>query len=231
MGKKGLFLYRKSSRRRWMGLLCIGLGILVIAGVLLVRVQPLIVRLSQNKAESVTLKIINDQVNQLLSEQAITYDRLVDIGYTDRGEIAYVATDIVKLNGLKARISSMIQESFDAYDFGWLSLPIGTIVGGDYFAGRGPSVRFPLELSCSAESTFSNVFDDAGINQTRHQIMLHVTGTTLSIAPWCKTAITVTTDFMIAETVIVGTVPEYYTNVEQSEDLVEDLNNYGFDPS
>lgn len=224
---------RAGERRnkRIVGCCFIIISVLVLAGVFGSRMQPLLKRLAESKAESVTLKIINDRVAELIANEEVSYDSLVDIGYNDNNEILYVGADMAKLNAFKAHISSKIQESFDNYDFGSIALPVGTLIGGDYFIGRGPNLHFKVDMSCSVECSFSNVFDDAGINQTRHQIMLQVKGTTFAIAPWCKTSSTVTTNFMIAETVIVGTVPEYYTNVDHSPDVLDDINNYGMDPS
>ena len=228
MGRKG---WNNSGvkRRRMAGFLLMLTGVLTVIGLLAGRMHPLVKRLAESKAESVTLKIINDRVAELLANEDVSYESLVNIGYNAQGEITYIGADMVKLNGFKSRISSKIQESFDSYDFGTINVPLGTLMGGDYFIGRGPSFRFRVDMSCSVACSFTNVFDDAGINQTRHQILLEVTGTTFAIAPWCKTSSSVTTNFIIAETVIVGLVPEYYTRVERSEDAAQDINDYGYD--
>lgn len=194
------------------------------------RMRPLLQHLAESKAESVTLKIINDRVTELISEEQLSYDNLVTIGYNERGEIVTIGADMVKLNAFKARIGSKIQESFDETDFGTISLPIGTIIGGDYLIGRGPALAFKIDLSCSVNCSIIDLFDDAGINQTRHQIMLEVTGNTFAVAPWCEASRSVTTNFLIAETVIVGTVPSYYTRVDRSEDPLEDINNFAAKP-
>lgn len=206
-------------------------GVCLLFGTFLVRMQPLLTKLSESKAESVTLKIIHEQVNVFLQSQTISYDSLITIGYHDNGAISYVATDMAKLNGFKSQIAAGIQTCFDTYDFGTIAIPLGTVVGGTYFVGRGPAFRFRVDMSCTVECTFQNLFDDAGINQTRHQIMMQITATTFAIARFCKTSSTVSTNFVIAETVIVGEVPQYYTNVEDSQNVQEDINNYGYDYS
>jgi sporulation protein YunB len=220
---------RVKNQKRYVGLALFLAGTVLLFGVFTQRVQPLLKQLAQSKAESVTVRIVNDCMAELMAEEAVQYENLVNIGYNTQGEIAYVGTDMVKLNTFKSRISSKIQKQFDEYDFGTIGLPLGTIVGGDYFIGRGPSFRFKVDLSCLAECSFSNVFDDAGINQTRHQIMLQVTTTAFAVADWGRTTAKVTTNYMIAETVIVGKVPDYYTNVAQSQNPVDDINNYGYD--
>lgn len=219
------------SKALWWRLLAILLGVCMLLGVFLVRIQPLLIKLSQSKAESVTLKIIHNQVNLFLENNTLSYDELINIGHDEQGKISHVSSDMVTLNRFKSQIAADIQTCFDTYDFGTIALPLGTVIGGSFFVGRGPSFRFRVDMSCSVECDFQNLFDDAGINQTRHQILLEVKATTFAIARFCKTSSTVTTNFVIAETVIVGNVPEYYTNVEDSGDVKEDINNYGYDYS
>ena len=219
------------SKGFWWRALAVTVGIALLFGTFLVRVQPLLVNLSQSKAESVTLKIIHNTVNEFLGNHQLSYDDVIKIGYDETGSISYVSSDMVKLNRFKSQIAADIQTCFDTYDFGTIAIPLGTVIGGSFFVGRGPAFRFHVDMSCTVECTFQNVFDDAGINQTRHQILLEVKATTFAIARFCKTTSTVTTNFVIAETVIVGKVPEYYTNVEESQNVKEDINNYGYDYS
>ncbi|MBR6549104.1 MAG: sporulation protein YunB [Clostridia bacterium] len=221
---------KQAAQRRRLAGLCLTLaGILAVLFWFVGQVEPLLVRLAQNKAQSVTLKIIHDRVGEWLASEEITYDSLVQFGYNPDGELIYLETDMVKLNTLKAHVGSRIQQSFDQHDFGAISIPLGTLLGGDLLVGRGPSLRFPVEMSCSVQCTFTNLFDDAGINQTRHQILLEITGTTLAVADWCKTSTKVTTNFIVAETILVGKVPEYFTDVEHSADALQDINDYGYD--
>ncbi len=219
----------QSRRRKGWGLLLAFVGVLLLLGIFAGRAHPLLVRLAESKAQSVTLKIINDRIAEFIQEEDVAYENLVNIGYNDIGDISYVGTDMAKLNTFKAHIGLKIQESFDRYDFGTIGLPLGTLLGGDFFVGRGPYLHFPIDLSCTVACSFSHLFDDAGINQTRHQIMLTVTGTTFAVASWYRASSQVTADFVIAETVIVGQVPEYFTSVEHSPDAVQDINDYGFD--
>ncbi len=211
--------------------MAVTVGMCLLLGTFLVRIHPLLVTLSESKAESVTLKIIHNTVNEFLLQHQVDYDDVIQIGYDETGSISYVSSDMAKLNRFKSQIAADVQTAFDTYDFGTIALPVGTIIGGSMLVGRGPPLRFRVDMSCNVECTFQNVFDDAGINQTRHQILLEVKASTFAIARFCKTTSQVSTNFVIAETVVVGKVPEYYTNVEDSENVKEDINNYGYDYS
>ena len=220
--------YKNRSRKRF-GFLLTMIGLLLLAGCLSWRIHPLLTRMAESRAQSVTLRIINERVSELMAEETTAYENLVTLGYNANGIVSYVGTDMVQLNAIKSHISSKIQESFDHHDFGTISLPLGTILGGDFFIGQGPCLQFPVDFSCSVVCTFSHMFDEAGINQTRHQILLNITGTTFAVASWCRTSGKVTTNFVLAETIIVGQVPEYFTDVEHSADALQDINDYGYD--
>ncbi len=191
------------------------------------KLKPLLKMLSESKSKSIATKIINETVARELKTMGITYDSLVDIERDSNGTVTSVNMDMVKLNQFKSNISTAVQDAINKCETQKISLPLGTIIGGDYFVGRGPNLKFNLELSASVVSDIESAFDSAGINQTRHQIILNITASTYAVIPWYKNANTVTTNFVIAETVIVGLVPDYYTNVENSDDVEGDINDYG----
>ena len=63
----------------------------------------------------------------------------------------------------------------------------------------------------SADASLRNAFSAAGINQTRHQILLHVDVYTGILLPGFTASTKVSNEIAVAETVIVGSVPETYT--------------------
>ena len=62
----------------------------------------------------------------------------------------------------------------------------------------------------------------AGINQTRHQILLHVDVYTGILLPGFTASTKVSNEIAVAETVIVGGVPQTYTYFSTTEDKIED---------
>ena len=108
-----------------------------------------------------------------------------------------------------------------------LSIPIGTLTGSALLAGRGPRISVRMESVGSSSARFENRFDSAGINQTNHQIALEVDVSVSILLPGFTTATTVSTAVTVAETVIVGSVPETYTYFSTTPDTYEeDLKDY-----
>ena len=92
-----------------------------------------------------------------------------------------------------------------------LSIPVGTLTGSTLLAGRGPCIRVRMQAVGSADASLRNAFSAAGINQTRHQILLHVDVYTGILLPGFTASTKVSNEIAVAETVIVGSVPETYT--------------------
>ena len=80
-------------------------------------------------------------------------------------------------------------------------------------------------LSVGMPSTeFENLFTDAGINQTKHRIVLNVEVVVSILMPGYTTSTVVESSLAVAETVIVGAVPETYTYFQSGS--VDDVREY-----
>ena len=79
-----------------------------------------------------------------------------------------------------------------------------------------------MESVGSSEANFSSKFVSAGINQTKHQIILTVDVYVSILLPGFTTATKVSNSFIVAETVIIGSVPESYTYFSTDLDTYEE---------
>ena len=87
------------------------------------------------------------------------------------------------------------------------------LIGGTVFSGRGPGIPVRIVSVSNVTADFTNEFSSAGINQTRHQIILNIKVDIDMLIPGGTLQDTVTTSMVIAETVIVGTVPGTYADM------------------
>ena len=143
------------------------------------------------------------------------------------GNITAVHSNMAAFNRLQAQILDIILARIDQVSARELSIPIGTLTGSALLAGRGPRISVRMESVGSSSAKFENRFDSAGINQTNHQIVLKVDVSVSILLPGFTTATTVSTAVTVAETVIVGAVPETYTYFSTQPDTYEeDLKDY-----
>ena len=157
----------------------------------------------------------------------LQYDGLVSFEKDTEGHITAVQSNMAAFNHLQAEILDTVLTRISQVPTGDLSIPIGSLTGSTLLAGRGPRITVRMESVGSSEANFRNAFTSAGINQTKHQIILTVDVSVSVLLPGFRTATKVSNSFIVAETVIVGTVPDTYTYFSTDPDTYEeDLKDY-----
>jgi len=178
------------------------------------------------KAKAIANTSVMCAVEEELAENGISYDDLITVETSESGEVRALVCDIVRINQLKSRISERVQNNL-AVDVIKLPIHIGNLISGDLLSGRGPVMNLRLIPYGSVLVNISNEFTSAGINQTLHRILLNVTTGVSIMMPVSSVSATVDTTICVAETVIVGRVPEYYTNItDLPDDLGENILNF-----
>lgn len=187
------------------------------------KIRPLIKTMSSYQAKVFATKAINDAIAIELENQQISYEDMVYITRNKEDNITSIQTDMIAINGLKSKLTNAILEYLYDIEHQIIEIPIGTLVGGQIFSGRGPEIKFKVSPSGFVQTEIHNNFASAGINQTLHQIMLSINIRVTAIIPGYTVSTDVSTNFCIAETVIVGLVPDTYFNSDKSS---ENLFNY-----
>ena len=173
------------------------------------RVRPVLETVGTSRAKAIANASIMRAIDAELKENAQDYTELVTLQKGEDGEISVVTSNIVKINQLKARLSERVQEHL-TLDLIRVSIPLGNLIGGDIFSGRGPSISFKLLPYGSVVVDVANEFTSAGINQTLHRIVLTVSAGLSIVLPLSSVNATVQSGVVVAETIIVGGVPERY---------------------
>lgn len=203
--------------------------VLALLGSLLVTIQmrPMLERLAIAKVSNTVTRIVSEAVYQTTARGDIQYDKLISFEKDHDGKITALYSNIPAFNRLQANILENVLTRIDQVSARELSLPIGTLTGSSLLAGRGPRISVRMESVGSSEANFHNEFIAAGINQTKHQIVLTVDVYVSILLPGVTTATKVSNSFIVAETVIVGSVPESYTYFSPApEDYADDAKDH-----
>ena len=228
--RPGFFYYRRRLDRR---VLMRALALLLAASLLALtltataRMRPLLESLATTRVSNTVNRIIFEAVNEAIQNGDISYERLISLEKDREGKITAVHSNMAAFNRLQAQILDIILAKIDQVSARELSIPIGTLTGSALLAGRGPRIRVRMESVGSSTARFNNQFESAGINQTKHQIILEVEVSVAILLPGFTTATKVSTAVTVAETVIVGAVPDTYTYFSTTPDTYEeDLKDY-----
>ena len=169
--------------------------------------------------------LTHEAVRPLLSREMIDCNLRTFHAYGNA--ITAVRSNMAAFNHLQAEILDTVLTRISQVPTGDLSIPIGSLTGSALLAGRGPRISVRMESVGSSEANFRNAFTSAGINQTKHQIILTVDVSVSILLPGFRTATKVSNSFIVAETVIVGMVPDTYTYFSTDPDTYEeDLKDY-----
>ena len=209
------------------------LALSVVVGVLTqvitaaVQMRPLLASLATTKVSNTVTRIVSEAVYEAIEDGEIRYDGLVTFEKDETGQITAVRSNMAAFNHLQADILDTILTRIDQVSARELSIPVGTLTGFSLLAGRGPRISVRMESVGSSEANFHNEFVSAGINQTKHQIILTVDVSVSILLPGFTTATKVSNSFIVAETVIVGAVPDTYTYFATEPDTyLEDTKDY-----
>ncbi len=178
------------------------------------RMRPVINQVAGARAQSVAVSIINDEVNKIISSKSIGYGTLVNLQKDEHMRVAAVTANIVEMNRLKAELAVNIQKRLRTVDEMQAQIPLGTLISSGIFVGYGPHVKVQFTPVGYADVNIEDSFTEAGINQTRHEIHLTVKATVRVLLPITSISTAVTTDIPIAQSVIIGDVPDSFTSVE-----------------
>lgn len=228
--RPGFFYYRRRlDRRALIRVLSLLLAVSLLALTLTAtaRMRPLLESLATTRVSNTVNRIIFEAVNEAIQNGDISYERLISLEKDNEGKITAVHSNMAAFNRLQSQILDIILAKIDQVSARELSIPIGTLTGSALLAGRGPRIRVRMESVGSSTARFNNRFESAGINQTKHQIILEVEVSVAILLPGFTTATKVSTAVTVAETVIVGAVPDTYTYFSTTPDTYEeDLKDY-----
>ena len=172
-------------------------------------VTRVLISISEATMRASTTIAVNDAVYYTLSDE-MRYEDLVTVTRDGDGEIIAVAANPLKINKIARDTASISQSNLKNLSLNGIPIPLGALTGIEAFAGLGPNIHFRIIPVSSVSCRFSSAFESVGINQTKHSIYLNVIADISIVMPSRTENFAVTTDILIGESVIVGTVPDAY---------------------
>lgn len=205
-------------RRRWgILLLCAAIVFTVLFVHLDGQLRPLVQSYGIQAARRGAIMAVHRGVEEVLAGQEMAYSDLVTVSRDDSGRVLSAEANVAAINLLKSKASAAVTQQLTACENQTISIPLGSLIGGSFFTGRGPFLDLNIHSGGSVLTTLSGAFTDAGINQTCHQIYLNMTVYMTVLLPMERQSVELTTQFLICETVLVGEVPDSYTNLDFGE--------------
>ncbi|NLB51910.1 MAG: sporulation protein YunB [Syntrophomonadaceae bacterium] len=175
-----------------------------------------IIEIAKAKAQTTVVQDINTVVNQEIVSQ-IKYQDIVDIHKDKEDRIVLIQPNTIVLNRMMAATSFEVAKSLDNLSAENIEIPLGQITGSKILAGYGPLMKARIITVGQVYVDVLNKFEEAGINQTRHLIYFNISSKVKIAVPFLNEEINVSTTIPLAETIIIGEVPETYVSVSDDK--------------
>lgn len=188
------------------------------------KIKPLVSEAAASRGRKYATELINKAV-----ESAAAYGNpLVTVSEGENGVVS-VETDMKVLAKIRRDATDAIMNKLNDKGTMKFSVPLGNLMGSNIVGGRGIPIEIRLVPIGDITADVRTEFVEAGINQTLHKIIFRVRISFDIFAAGDSLKVDVVSDIGLAETVIVGKVPDAYTAInryEIDEDEENDLNDY-----
>ena len=205
-------------RRRNKHELCTYIGILVLPALILAAilfgiraehaVRPVAEMQAKHFAEMNTAVILEKAASDYLEDNEFSYSDFAAVLYSG-GKAVSIETLPYSINRVQSEIGLAVNKRLA--ETGKISerIPVGSLTGSYLLAGKGPALKIRVCPAGKADTEIKSELVSAGINQTRHRISAVITVKLTSSLPLYSFDSEVKYEFLLAETVIIGDVPDF----------------------
>jgi len=208
--------YYRRKLRRYIIISLLLLLILYISITINNNIRPLLMAMSEVRARVIAIQAINEAIISELTYK-IRYEDLFVVKTDKENRITMLQANTMLMNRIASQTALTIQEKLRQIGTKKISIPLGSILGSQVFANYGPRINIGILPAGTVTTDFVTDFEQAGINQTRHKIYLLVKTQVKIILPLTINKVDVVTQVPIAETIIVGDIPQNYIYVPEDE--------------
>ena len=204
--------------KRWLlrfGILCLIVLILLLS--LRGKYRYVIADLAKTSVMNTTSDLTNDAIARQIADGNIAYDRIVFFEKNLDGHITALKTNMSEINRLKTDVLKMINDEILALDNSDIGIPIGSLFLPELFSGKGPTIPVRILSIRNSDANFVSSFSQAGINQTLHRLNMEVSIDVAVLVLGETSSFTMSSQVVVAETIIVGQVPQTYLQTGGSQ--------------
>lgn len=221
----------QTKKRGWKPIVLFAL-FLLISTVLIYNLQimPLLFPLAKSATVSMVTLSLQNAVGE--ASAAFSGKNLVKLTFGSDGTVVSLETDAAAIASISASLVRNIGDALEAKRQTHIKFPIGNLSGIAMLMGRGPILSVPIAISPQISCTVENEFYESGINQTLHRIVAHVKADAYILLPLSAKKVPIETTVCLAETVLLGKVPDAYTKInrfteEITESEIDDIYDFG----
>ena len=171
-------------------------------------------QMAVSDATDIVTKTVNDSINEVIGKVVYGFDYFITLEKDGEGNVTAISSDMTHINTLSTEILNSVIKSTDNGIIK-INIPAGNLSGLNLLLNKGPDIQVDIIMLTSSRVDFRNEMVSCGINQAKYQLALEVTVDIDILVPWGTESATTVTEVIVADTVIVGKVPNTYLNMEK----------------
>lgn len=172
--------------------------------------RPVIIQMAQYRCRVISIAAMNEAVLEEMETLGEENRDLLTMEKTPDGCVSAIVVDSAAMNQMKAQLTAAAARRLSELPKQKIRIPLGTLLGWQLFAGRGPDITMQVVPTSYVQSTVVDSLDAAGINQTQYRVSLHFSVEMSAVLPGYPSSVTVENEVCIAKALIVGKVPQFY---------------------
>ncbi|SHM12153.1 sporulation protein YunB [Caldanaerovirga acetigignens] len=178
------------------------------------QIAPTLLALAEARARIIATEAINKAVKERITKN-IKYTDLIAIHKDINGQVTLIQINTIEINRIETETSLEVVKTLKEISMEKIKIPLGLITGSKILSNMGPTISVSLYPVGTAYVDTSEAFEEAGINQTRHKILLDITAQVRIVQPLLSSKVEIKTSVPIAETIIIGSVPQTILDFKQ----------------
>ena len=217
-----------NSARRIIGKLSIFIGAVIIVVTIIFDLwfRPVVERMFEYRCKLIADRAVSRAITEHLNTTDEDYSDIVSFVYDSDGSIGALRTNPPKINTMKAAVMERVNAELSSIESEKVGITIGTLSGVSYLYGMGNEIMFTVKPVGVARSRLYSEFQRSGLNQTMHSVILEIDTEVSPLIPGVSETFLVTTEFIIAQTVILGEVPDSFSNIVLDEEHYSELADF-----
>lgn len=178
------------------------------------KLRPVVAEIAAAQAQNSMTAVVENAVTAGLATRQVSYSDFVTIQRDGGGAVTALTTDMARINLLRVELVAAILEALEEVDISDVQVPLGSLFDMEPLWAKGPTLKARAMTVGTVRAEFDSQFTSAGVNQTLHRIWMVVTVPMTLLLPGGEVEVLLNTRLCVAETVIVGQVPDTYLQLD-----------------
>jgi len=173
------------------------------------RLRPNLNLIAATLAHQTATEVIYEIVYQNILPEA-QYEKLIVIHKDTQNRINFIQADSIEIGKIAVKTGRLIKGELKKIEEYKIAIPLGQVLDISLLAGRGPKLNVKLIPMGTVDVAVTDELQQAGINQVKHTIYLNIKTKINIVVPLVSKEEVVEIQIPLAESVIVGPVPDAY---------------------